>query len=241
MLVHRKLAGSSFVRWQPQRLLRLWSEWVSMSPGFSSALEFWICRFTDSRQTHFIENKGTGQAVSVTWPSVSRQGTNYFFFYAWNRHDRFRSMCMSLAQFMYRAEIKLRTNILGEKIAVQGRHIRPLSEAKSVTCFRSFLRRFYSLTTATQSNWKRCEPTCRGFSFCRCGWSHYWRNLAFFSKRREEKRRSWRSIGGFERTPNTIGGITGTSERGWQSPNGKVRINFSICLSVSGPYLFANT
>src|SRR5258708_40322410 len=44
-------------------------------------------------------------------------------------------MCMSLAQFMYRAEIKLRTNILGEKIAVQGRHIRPLSEAKSVTYF----------------------------------------------------------------------------------------------------------
>jgi len=46
---------------------------------------------------------------------------------------------MSLAQFMYRTEIKLRTNILGEKIAVQGRHIRPLSEAKSVTCFHFIL------------------------------------------------------------------------------------------------------
>lgn len=38
---------------------------------------------------------------------------------------------MDLAQFMYRSEVKLRTNILGEPY----RHIRPLSEAKSVFLF----------------------------------------------------------------------------------------------------------
>ena len=35
---------------------------------------------------------------------------------------------MDLAQFMYRSEVRLRTNILGEP----PRHIRPLSESKCV-------------------------------------------------------------------------------------------------------------
>jgi optic atrophy 3 protein len=47
------------------------------------------------------------------------------------RHERFRGLCVDLAQFMYRSEVKLRTNILGEP----PRHIRPLSEAKCVVLF----------------------------------------------------------------------------------------------------------
>ena len=45
------------------------------------------------------------------------------------RHERFRALCVDLAQYMYRTEVKLRQNILGEPAA---KHIRPLSEAKYV-------------------------------------------------------------------------------------------------------------
>ncbi|KAH9483560.1 OPA3-like protein [Psilocybe cubensis] len=44
------------------------------------------------------------------------------------QHERFRGLCVNLAQFMYRSEVKLRTNILGEP----AKHIRPLSEAKAI-------------------------------------------------------------------------------------------------------------
>ncbi|PBK70059.1 OPA3-domain-containing protein [Armillaria solidipes] len=44
------------------------------------------------------------------------------------RHDRFRTFCVSLAQRMYRAEVKLRTGLLGEP----AKHIRPLSEQKAI-------------------------------------------------------------------------------------------------------------
>ncbi|KDR82022.1 hypothetical protein GALMADRAFT_240456 [Galerina marginata CBS 339.88] len=44
------------------------------------------------------------------------------------QHERFRGLCVNLAQFMYRTEVKMRTNILGEP----ARHIRPLSEAKAI-------------------------------------------------------------------------------------------------------------
>ncbi|KAF8801428.1 OPA3-domain-containing protein [Phlegmacium glaucopus] len=44
------------------------------------------------------------------------------------QHERFRGLCVNLAQFMYRSEVKLRTNILGEP----PRHIRPLSETKAI-------------------------------------------------------------------------------------------------------------
>jgi len=44
------------------------------------------------------------------------------------QHERFRGLCVNLAQFMYRSEVRLRTNILGEP----PRHIRPLSEAKAI-------------------------------------------------------------------------------------------------------------
>ncbi|KAF8959761.1 optic atrophy 3 protein-domain-containing protein [Flammula alnicola] len=44
------------------------------------------------------------------------------------QHERFRGLCIDLAQFMYRSEVKLRTNFLGE----QAKHIRPLSEVKAI-------------------------------------------------------------------------------------------------------------
>ncbi|PPR06225.1 hypothetical protein CVT24_000616 [Panaeolus cyanescens] len=44
------------------------------------------------------------------------------------QHERFRTWCVDLAQFMYRSEVKLRHNILGE----QAKLIRPLSETKAI-------------------------------------------------------------------------------------------------------------
>ncbi|KAJ7072843.1 OPA3-domain-containing protein [Mycena amicta] len=44
------------------------------------------------------------------------------------QHERFRNMCIGLAQMMYRTEVRLRTNILGEP----AKHIRPLSETKAI-------------------------------------------------------------------------------------------------------------
>ncbi|KAI0792619.1 optic atrophy 3 protein-domain-containing protein, partial [Abortiporus biennis] len=44
------------------------------------------------------------------------------------QHETFRSICMSLAQSMHRAEIGLRTNLLGETKA----HVRPLSETRAI-------------------------------------------------------------------------------------------------------------
>ncbi|KAJ4482374.1 optic atrophy 3 protein-domain-containing protein [Lentinula aciculospora] len=43
-------------------------------------------------------------------------------------HERFRNFCVSLAQMMYRSEVRLRTGILGEP----AKHIRPLSETKAI-------------------------------------------------------------------------------------------------------------
>ncbi|KAJ3882540.1 optic atrophy 3 protein-domain-containing protein [Lentinula edodes] len=46
-------------------------------------------------------------------------------------HERFRNFCVSLAQLMYRTEVRLRTGILGGP-AKQQQHIRPLSETKAI-------------------------------------------------------------------------------------------------------------
>ncbi|EMD34279.1 hypothetical protein CERSUDRAFT_117160 [Gelatoporia subvermispora B] len=43
-------------------------------------------------------------------------------------HETFRTFCVSLAQRMYRTEIRLRTNLLGEP----AKHVRPLSETKAI-------------------------------------------------------------------------------------------------------------
>lgn len=42
------------------------------------------------------------------------------------RHETFRTFCVDLAQRMYRTEVRLRTNLLGEP----AKHVRPLSETK---------------------------------------------------------------------------------------------------------------
>ncbi|KAJ3476498.1 hypothetical protein NLI96_g11116 [Meripilus lineatus] len=44
------------------------------------------------------------------------------------RHPTFRNLCVSLAQRMYKTEIGLRTNLLGEP----AKHVRPLSETKAI-------------------------------------------------------------------------------------------------------------
>ncbi|KAJ7286968.1 OPA3-domain-containing protein [Mycena rebaudengoi] len=44
------------------------------------------------------------------------------------QHERFRGFCVSLAQMMYRSEVRLRTGILGEP----AKHIRPLSETRAI-------------------------------------------------------------------------------------------------------------
>ncbi|KAH8101981.1 OPA3-domain-containing protein [Phellopilus nigrolimitatus] len=43
-------------------------------------------------------------------------------------HETFRKQCVSLAQNMHRAEVKLRTNLLGDT----SKSIRPLSEARAI-------------------------------------------------------------------------------------------------------------
>ena len=42
------------------------------------------------------------------------------------RHESFRSFCIGFAQTMYRTEVKMRTNLLGEP----AKHVRPLSETR---------------------------------------------------------------------------------------------------------------
>ncbi|KAG6864212.1 hypothetical protein C0991_011522 [Blastosporella zonata] len=44
------------------------------------------------------------------------------------QHEKFRNFCVDLAQLLYRTEVKLRTNIMGEP----AKHIRPLSETRAI-------------------------------------------------------------------------------------------------------------
>ncbi|KNZ77902.1 OPA3-like protein, partial [Termitomyces sp. J132] len=44
------------------------------------------------------------------------------------QHETFRNFCVNLAQLLYRTEVKLRTNIMGEP----AKHIRPLSETRAI-------------------------------------------------------------------------------------------------------------
>ncbi|KAF9806134.1 hypothetical protein IEO21_08796 [Rhodonia placenta] len=44
------------------------------------------------------------------------------------QHETFRKFCVNLAQGMYQAEFRLRTNLLGEP----AKHVRPLSETKAI-------------------------------------------------------------------------------------------------------------
>ncbi|KAI1791591.1 OPA3-domain-containing protein, partial [Ganoderma leucocontextum] len=44
------------------------------------------------------------------------------------QHERFRGICIGLAQRMYQTEVRLRTNLLGEA----AKHVRPLSETRAI-------------------------------------------------------------------------------------------------------------
>lgn len=79
----------------------------------------------DSSQTNKQPNQDSGQRV--------RRQTILAYIYIHprlsGRHPTFRSICVNLAQSMYRTEVKLRTNLLGEP----NQNVRPLSEARYVT------------------------------------------------------------------------------------------------------------
>ncbi|KAI0081473.1 OPA3-domain-containing protein [Panus rudis PR-1116 ss-1] len=51
------------------------------------------------------------------------------------QHETFRTFCVNLAQRMHRAEVNLRTNLLGEP----AKHIRPLSETRAIENGANFL------------------------------------------------------------------------------------------------------
>ncbi|KAI0062109.1 OPA3-domain-containing protein [Artomyces pyxidatus] len=59
-------------------------------------------------------------------------------------HERFRNVCVTLAQTMYRYEIKLRTNLLGEP----AKHVRPLSEIRAIENGANFLAEGFLFTVA---------------------------------------------------------------------------------------------
>ncbi|VDB84540.1 unnamed protein product [Peniophora sp. CBMAI 1063] len=59
-------------------------------------------------------------------------------------HERFRKMCVSLAQTMHRSEIRLRTKLLGEP----ARNVRPLSEAKAIDNGANFLAEGFLFSVA---------------------------------------------------------------------------------------------
>ncbi|KAH9069333.1 optic atrophy 3 protein-domain-containing protein [Lactarius deliciosus] len=52
-------------------------------------------------------------------------------------HERFRNLCVSLAQTLYRYEVRMRTGLLGE--APTARHLRPLSETRAIENGANFL------------------------------------------------------------------------------------------------------
>ncbi|TEB31450.1 OPA3-domain-containing protein, partial [Coprinellus micaceus] len=62
------------------------------------------------------------------------------------QHPRFREMCINLAQNMYRTEIRLRTNILGE--AVRPAHVRPLSETRAIDQGANFIAEGFMFSVA---------------------------------------------------------------------------------------------
>ncbi|THH21489.1 hypothetical protein EW146_g112 [Bondarzewia mesenterica] len=59
-------------------------------------------------------------------------------------HERFRNICVSLAQTMYRYEVRLRTNLLGEP----AKHVRPLSETRAIENGANFLAEGFLFTVA---------------------------------------------------------------------------------------------
>ncbi|KAA1475833.1 OPA3-domain-containing protein [Dentipellis sp. KUC8613] len=59
-------------------------------------------------------------------------------------HERFRNICVSLAQTVYRYEFRMRTNLLGEP----AKHIRPLSEARAIENGANFIAEGFLFSVA---------------------------------------------------------------------------------------------
>ncbi|KAH9969236.1 OPA3-domain-containing protein [Russula compacta] len=59
-------------------------------------------------------------------------------------HERFRKVCVSLAQTMYRYEVRLRSGLLGEP----AKHIRPLSETRAIENGANFIAEGFLFTVA---------------------------------------------------------------------------------------------
>jgi hypothetical protein len=91
-------------------------------------MAFVVKDIKDASQTHQLTHQAPGKRVSVrtftTRECVRAQNLTS----RTERHERFKKVCVSLAQTMYRYEARLRTGLLGEP----AKHIRPLSEAKCV-------------------------------------------------------------------------------------------------------------
>jgi len=64
--------------------------------------------------------------------------------YQAREHERFRKVCVSLAQTMYRYEVRLRTGLLSEP----AKHIRPLSEARAIENGANFLAEGFLFSVA---------------------------------------------------------------------------------------------
>src|ERR1700734_3189189 len=89
-------------------------------PSFEELRSCW----GDSSEAHQFTDKESGSTVSS---SSNIFVSRLYLTINYSRHERFRGLCVSLAQRMHRGEILLRTNILGEP----ARHnVRPLSEAR---------------------------------------------------------------------------------------------------------------
>jgi len=60
-------------------------------------------------------------------------------------HERFRKVCVALAQTMYRYEVRLRTGLLSEP----AKHVRPLSETRAIENGSNFLAEGFLFSVAT--------------------------------------------------------------------------------------------
>ncbi|KAF8261420.1 optic atrophy 3-like protein [Lactarius quietus] len=76
-------------------------------------------------------------------------------------HERFRNLCTSLAQTLYRYENRLRTGLLGEPT----RHVRPLSETRAIENGANFLAEGFLFAVAAAlilgESWRSARSEAR--------------------------------------------------------------------------------
>jgi Optic atrophy 3 protein (OPA3) len=128
----------------------LFTSYFAESHGFRTR----VCGDVSQALQHSDKEPGTAVSFSPTQWQLGREVNRTDVPY---RHERFREFCVSLAQRIYRTEVKLRTNILGEP----AKHVRPLSETKydsSAACGRTLLL----IRLFPQGNRERCQCPCGG-------------------------------------------------------------------------------